>query len=94
MTLVYAGDAVTTWAIRCSKLRRLPVWICAGRATGMLAGSCAGYGMPRPAQQNGGNITLTEDVAKGVEGLTLSIPMYGCRWGKQKRNGRTDCITA
>lgn len=24
--------------------------------------------MPRPAQQNGGNITLTEDVAKGVEG--------------------------
>ncbi len=87
MTLVYAGDHVTTWAIRCSKLQRLPVWIWSGRATGVLARSCAGYGMPRLAQQNGGNITLTEDIAKGVEVLTLSIPMYGCRWVKQKKNG-------
>ncbi|SQD07195.1 ornithine carbamoyltransferase 1 [Escherichia coli] len=60
---------VTTWAIRCSKLRRLPVWICvwsrhrhAGRKLRWLRNAAL------LAQQNGGNITLTEDVAKGVEG--------------------------
>ncbi len=94
MTLVYEVTHVTTWAIRCSKLRRLPVGFASGRATGMLAGSCAGYGIRTLAQQNGGNITLTEDVAKELKVLTLSIPMYGCRWGKQKEMGRTDCITA
>lgn len=60
---------VTTWAIRCSKLRRLPVWICvwsrhrhAGPEAALVT-KCRAL-----AQQNGGNITLTEDVAKGVEG--------------------------
>ncbi|MFP1529107.1 hypothetical protein ACLB1R_30845 [Escherichia coli] len=48
MTLVYAGDARNNMAIRCSKLRRLPVWICVWSHHRHVAGSCAGYGMPRP----------------------------------------------
>ena len=51
------------------KLRRLPVWICvwsrqrhAGREAALVT-ECRAL-----AQQNGGDITLTEDVAKGVEG--------------------------
>ncbi|STI70974.1 ornithine carbamoyltransferase [Escherichia coli] len=69
MTLVYAGDARNNMgnsdARSCGAYRS---GFASGRATGMLAGSCAGYGIRALAQQNGGNITLTEDVAKGVEG--------------------------
>ena len=64
MTLVYAGD-VTTWATRCSKLRRLPVWTCDWSHHSMLAGSCAGRRMQCSAQKHGGKITLTEDIASG-----------------------------
>ena len=86
MTLVYAGDARNNMGNSmprsCGAYRS---GFASGRATGMLAGSCAGYGMPRPtAQQNGGNITLTEDVAKGVEGADFIYTDVWVSMGKQK----------
>lgn len=89
MTLVYAGDARNNMGnsmLEAAALHRSG--FASGRATGMLAGSCAGYGMPRPAQQNGGNITLTEDVAKGVEGADFIYTDVWVSMGKQKRNGQ------
>ncbi len=49
MTLVYAGDARNNMGN--SMLESCGAYrsgFASGRATGMLAGSCAGYGMPRP----------------------------------------------
>lgn len=39
------------------------------------------------AQQNGGNITLTEDVAKGVEGADFIYTDVWVSMGEAKKNG-------
>ena len=89
MTLVYAGDARNNMGnsmLEAAALTGLDLRLVAPQACwpeAALVTECRAL-----AQQNGGNITLTEDVAKELKVLTLSIPMYGCRWGKQKRNGQ------
>lgn len=95
MTLVYAGDARNNMGnsmLEAAALTGLDLRLVAPQACwpeAALVTECRAL-----AQQNGGNITLTEDVAKGVEGADFIYTDVWVSMGKQREMGRTDCITA
>ena len=41
------------------------------------------------ADENGGNILITDDIDKGLKTLTLSIQMYGYLWVNRTRYGKS-----
>lgn len=89
MTLVYAGDARNNMGnsmLEAAALTGLDLRLVAPQACwpeAALVTECR-----TTAQQNGGNITLTEDVAKGVEGADFIYTDVWVSMGKQKRNGQ------
>jgi ornithine carbamoyltransferase len=68
MTLVYAGDAQQHGQLHARSRRVDRAGSASGRANRLLAGREAGRAVPGAGAENGGNITLTEDIAAGVKG--------------------------
>ncbi len=95
MTLVYVGDARNNMGNSMLEaaaqvgldLRMVAPQSCWPEAD--LVAQCR-----QVAEQTGGKITLTADIAEGVKGADSSIPTSGFPWVKPKQCGRTYCPAA
>ncbi len=91
MTLVHAMTRVITWVTYAeAAANRIDLRLVAPKACWPRAALVAG--VQRHGEKNGAAPSiLTEDIASGVKGADLSIPMFGSLRANLKRNGRSGC---